>query len=157
MILIVFFRYFMYKFKTFGVLGFECRVSGFARVSVFGVGFGFEVVPLGFRGFGSLTTSLMRQKADTKILFHRIWKKEFYLSSLKIWSWLPLRRCPSKSLLLPIIDWSSQLHRGSHGAAMAVGGCVAVGGGFWQIELWSKAQIHSLGFSHVPPNWSHCQ
>ena len=53
----------MYKFKTFGVSGFECRVSGFARGSVFGVGFGdlkVEVVPLGFRGFGSLTTSLMR-------------------------------------------------------------------------------------------------
>ena len=40
LILIVIFRYFMYKFKTFGVSGFECRVSGFARGSVFGVGFG---------------------------------------------------------------------------------------------------------------------
>ena len=66
LILIVIFRYFMYKFKTFGGFrGFGVWMSGFGFCS--GISFRgrvrvgdlkVEVVPLGFQGFGSLTTSL---------------------------------------------------------------------------------------------------
>ena len=66
MILIVFFRYFTYKFKTFGGFrGFGVWMSGFGFCS--GISYRgrvrvgelkVEVIPLGFWGFCSLITSL---------------------------------------------------------------------------------------------------
>ena len=59
LILIVICRYFMYKFKTFGGFrgfGFRSGTSFRGRVRVGNLKV--EVVPLGFRGFGCLTTSL---------------------------------------------------------------------------------------------------
>ena len=92
MILIVFFRYFTYKFKTFGGFrGFGVWMSGFGFCS--GISFRgrvrvgelkVEVVPLVFRGFGSLNTSLIRTTSELHSL-----KKTFKLNL-----WYPYKSTP---------------------------------------------------------------
>ena len=92
LILIVFFRYFTYKFKTFGGFrGFGVWMSGFGFCS--GISYRgrvrvgelkVEVVPLGFRGFGSLNTSLIRTTSELHSL-----KKTFKLNL-----WYPYKSTP---------------------------------------------------------------